>query len=39
VTHQGDESGSLGSVLADLLESDRRDDVCVVDIRVPFADL
>ncbi|WP_405650994.1 SpoIIE family protein phosphatase [Streptomyces sp. NBC_00019] len=39
VTHHGDESGSLGPMLADLLESERRDDVCVVDIRVPLADL
>ncbi|WP_046258213.1 SpoIIE family protein phosphatase [Streptomyces sp. WM6386] len=37
VTHHGNESGSLGPMLADLLEGERRDDVCVVDIRVPFS--
>lgn len=39
VTHHDNESGSLGPMLADLLESERRDDVCVVDIRVPSSDL
>ncbi|MDN3027384.1 SpoIIE family protein phosphatase [Streptomyces sp. S.PB5] len=28
--------GSLGPMLADLLEGERRDDVCVVDVRVPL---
>lgn len=35
VTHHTDEPGSLGPLLAALLRDDPRDDVCVVDIRVP----
>ncbi|WP_374106267.1 SpoIIE family protein phosphatase [Streptomyces sp. TRM70350] len=35
VTHHSDEPGSLGPLLAAVLEEERRDDVCVVDIRVP----
>nr|WP_308048550.1 SpoIIE family protein phosphatase [Streptomyces sp. TRM72054] len=35
VTHHTDEPGSLGPLLAAVLEEERRDDVCVVDIRVP----
>ncbi|MEV7992028.1 SpoIIE family protein phosphatase [Streptomyces sp. NPDC086077] len=35
VTHHTEEPGSLGPLLAAVLEEDRRDDVCVVDIRVP----
>ncbi|MFF1301416.1 SpoIIE family protein phosphatase [Streptomyces sp. NPDC058307] len=33
--HPADESGSLAPLLASVLEGERRDDVCVVDIRVP----
>ncbi|NEB03607.1 SpoIIE family protein phosphatase [Streptomyces sp. SID13726] len=33
--HHGDEPGSLVPLLTSVLESERRDDVCVVDIRVP----
>lgn len=33
--HQPDEPGSLAALLASVLDGDRRDDVCVVDIRVP----
>jgi serine phosphatase RsbU (regulator of sigma subunit) len=35
--HHTDEPGSLAPLLASVLEGDRRDDVCVVDIRVPSA--
>ncbi|GAA3309419.1 hypothetical protein GCM10020295_74030 [Streptomyces cinereospinus] len=35
LTDHTDEPGSLGPLLAALLEEERRDDVCVVDIRVP----
>ncbi|MEU6380681.1 SpoIIE family protein phosphatase [Streptomyces sp. NPDC046909] len=35
LAHRADEPGSLGPLLAELLEGERRDDVCVVDIRVP----
>lgn len=38
VTHHTDAPSSLGPMLADLLEGELRDDVCVVDIRVPFSD-
>ncbi|MEV8592709.1 SpoIIE family protein phosphatase [Streptomyces sp. NPDC052012] len=31
----GDEQGSLGTLLDAMLEEERRDDVCVLDIRVP----
>ncbi|MFF4255834.1 SpoIIE family protein phosphatase [Streptomyces sp. NPDC001663] len=34
-THHTDEPGSLRPLLAALLEGERRDDVCVLDIRVP----
>ncbi|MER7487597.1 SpoIIE family protein phosphatase [Streptomyces sp. NPDC126497] len=33
--HPGDGTGSLGSLLETMLEDERRDDVCVLDIRVP----
>ncbi len=33
--HPGDEPGSLGTLLDTMLEDERRDDVCVLDIRVP----
>ncbi|MGC0343470.1 serine phosphatase RsbU (regulator of sigma subunit) [Streptomyces sp. SLBN-8D4] len=33
--HHTDEPGSLAPLLASVLEGERRDDVCVVDIRVP----
>ncbi|MFF6814214.1 SpoIIE family protein phosphatase [Streptomyces sp. NPDC012403] len=33
--HPGDETGSLGVLLETMLEGERRDDVCVLDIRVP----
>lgn len=33
--HPADESGSLGTLLDAMLEVERRDDVCVLDIRVP----
>jgi serine phosphatase RsbU (regulator of sigma subunit)/PAS domain-containing protein len=33
--HHSDVPGSLGPLLADMLEEERRDDVCVLDIRVP----
>lgn len=33
--HHADEPGSLAPLLASVLEGERRDDVCVVDIRVP----
>lgn len=32
---RGDPAGALGSLLASMLESERRDDVCVLDLRVP----
>ena len=35
LAHPGDEPGSLGPLLVGMLEGERRDDVCVVDIRVP----
>ncbi|KOU75935.1 protein phosphatase [Streptomyces sp. MMG1533] len=35
LAHHTDEAGSLSPLLAALLEDERRDDVCVVDIRVP----
>ena len=35
LSHQTDEPGSLAPLLAAMLEGDRRDDVCVLDIRVP----
>ncbi|CQR59961.1 Uncharacterized protein Rv1364c/MT1410 [Streptomyces leeuwenhoekii] len=35
VAHHVEESGSLGTLLAAMLEEERRDDVCVLDIRVP----
>ncbi|MFG3659141.1 SpoIIE family protein phosphatase [Streptomyces sp. NPDC047706] len=38
LSHHTDEPGSLGPLLTAVLERERRDDVCVVDIRVP-ADL
>ncbi|WP_425577996.1 SpoIIE family protein phosphatase [Streptomyces glaucus] len=33
--HHADRPGSLGPLLAEMLEGERRDDVCVLDIRVP----
>ena len=33
--HPGDGAGSLGALLEAMLEDERRDDVCVLDIRVP----
>ncbi|MEU9356361.1 SpoIIE family protein phosphatase [Streptomyces griseoloalbus] len=33
--HPGDETGSLGTLLESMLEDERRDDVCVLDIRMP----
>ncbi|BFO18890.1 hypothetical protein SHKM778_52780 [Streptomyces sp. KM77-8] len=33
--HPGDESGFLGPLLETMLDGERRDDVCVLDIRVP----
>ncbi|MFI2425662.1 SpoIIE family protein phosphatase [Streptomyces sp. NPDC018955] len=33
--HPDDEAGSLGVLLETMLEDERRDDVCVLDIRVP----
>ncbi|MBY8868066.1 SpoIIE family protein phosphatase [Streptomyces sennicomposti] len=33
--HRSDAPGSLGPLLAALLEGERRDDVCVLDVRVP----
>ncbi|MEV5427870.1 SpoIIE family protein phosphatase [Streptomyces sp. NPDC052701] len=33
--HHTDESGSLGALLGAMLAEERRDDVCVLDIRVP----
>ncbi|QKW30620.1 SpoIIE family protein phosphatase [Streptomyces seoulensis] len=33
--HRADAPGSLGPLLAALLEGERRDDVCVLDVRVP----
>ncbi|MES5820416.1 SpoIIE family protein phosphatase [Streptomyces sp. RG80] len=36
LSHRSDEPGALGPMLADLLDGERRDDVCVVDIRVPI---
>ncbi|MFD7994110.1 SpoIIE family protein phosphatase [Streptomyces mexicanus] len=33
--HRTDAPGSLGPLLASMLEGERRDDVCVLDIRVP----
>ncbi|MFF7857244.1 SpoIIE family protein phosphatase [Streptomyces sp. NPDC007904] len=33
--HPGDELGSLGTLLEAMLEDERRDDVCVLDIRFP----
>ncbi|TWF83370.1 SpoIIE family protein phosphatase [Streptomyces capillispiralis] len=33
--HPGDEQGSLGTLLEAMLEEERRDDVCVLDIRMP----
>ncbi|MCD9874606.1 SpoIIE family protein phosphatase [Streptomyces guryensis] len=35
LSHHTDEPGSLAPLLAAMLEGDRRDDVCVLDIRVP----
>ncbi|MET7478032.1 SpoIIE family protein phosphatase [Streptomyces sp. NPDC005648] len=35
LAHHSDEPGSLGPLLVGMLEGERRDDVCVVDIRVP----
>ncbi|MGX1135322.1 serine phosphatase RsbU (regulator of sigma subunit)/PAS domain-containing protein [Streptomyces glaucescens] len=35
VAHHGDGSGSLEPLLAAMLAGERRDDVCVLDIRVP----
>ncbi|KAB1139771.1 SpoIIE family protein phosphatase [Streptomyces luteolifulvus] len=35
VSHHTDQPGSLGPLLASVLEGERRDDVCVVDIRLP----
>jgi serine phosphatase RsbU (regulator of sigma subunit) len=35
VAHHVEEFGSLGTLLAAMLEEERRDDVCVLDIRVP----
>ncbi|MFF9126958.1 SpoIIE family protein phosphatase [Streptomyces sp. NPDC014889] len=32
---RGGPAGALGSLLASMLESERRDDVCVLDLRVP----
>jgi serine phosphatase RsbU (regulator of sigma subunit) len=34
-SHHTDEPGSLAPLLAGVLEGDRRDDVCMLDIRVP----
>ncbi|MFI2644124.1 SpoIIE family protein phosphatase [Streptomyces sp. NPDC018610] len=34
-THRSDAPGSLGPLLGAMLEGERRDDVCVLDIRVP----
>ncbi|MEU7057092.1 SpoIIE family protein phosphatase [Streptomyces sp. NPDC046197] len=33
--HRADAPGSLGPLLSSMLEGERRDDVCVLDIRVP----
>ncbi|QER90054.1 SpoIIE family protein phosphatase [Streptomyces tendae] len=35
ITHPADGAGALGTLLAAMLEGERRDDVCVLDIRVP----
>jgi serine phosphatase RsbU (regulator of sigma subunit) len=35
VAHHADEAGRLGALLAEVLAGERRDDVCVLDIRVP----
>ncbi|MGW1750408.1 PP2C family protein-serine/threonine phosphatase [Streptomyces sp. NPDC002092] len=35
LSHHNDEPGSLAPMLAAMLEGERRDDVCVLDIRVP----
>ncbi|NUR02348.1 MAG: SpoIIE family protein phosphatase [Streptomyces sp.] len=35
LSHHSDEPGSLAPMLAAMLEGERRDDVCVLDIRVP----
>lgn len=39
LAHHTDDPVSLGPLLAELLEGERRDDVCVVDIRVPVDEL
>ncbi|WTV81417.1 SpoIIE family protein phosphatase [Streptomyces sp. NBC_00028] len=39
VSHQADGPGSLRPLLAELLEGERRDDVCVLDIRVPYDEI
>ncbi|MFF7445383.1 MULTISPECIES: SpoIIE family protein phosphatase [unclassified Streptomyces] len=39
LAHHTDEPGSLGPMLAELLDGERRDDVCIVDIRVPLDEL
>lgn len=36
MNHHTDEPGSLGPLLTSMLERERRDDVCVLDIRVPM---
>ncbi|WP_372511303.1 PP2C family protein-serine/threonine phosphatase [Streptomyces cylindrosporus] len=35
LAHAADEADTLAPLLADMLEGERRDDVCVLDIRVP----
>ncbi|MFI8231400.1 SpoIIE family protein phosphatase [Streptomyces sp. NPDC085900] len=35
LAHHTDETGKLGALLAEVLAGERRDDVCVLDIRVP----
>lgn len=39
LAHHTDEPLSLGPLLAELLDGERRDDVCVVDIRVPVGEV
>ncbi len=37
--HGRGESGSLDALLAAMLADERRDDVCVLDIRMPLEDV
>ncbi|WP_443063617.1 SpoIIE family protein phosphatase [Streptomyces sp. NBC_00663] len=39
LSHRADGPRSLRPLLTDLLEGERRDDVCVVDIRVPYDEI